>query len=294
VAALGTEVRHIIEVRNVSGVPVTGLVQANFVVTLRRQDSASLVSGSETVTITEIGSGGYWVTYTPADAAALYLLTVTHALHIVTPDRFEDQVAAGVVPASGPWLSTLANVKRDLKIEKSDDDARISALLESVTRQAERYCGRQLVSAAVTEYLDGQGCRALVLGNPLVTAIASVYESQSQPPVYDATTLLTSGVHYWLQGDGKTGILRRVGRGWSCGTDAVKVIYTAGFTTIPADLERSAVEVIAVKLIKGRTQRYHASTEERAEDGSVIGITRDDITPNALAVWDAYSDRRVA
>jgi len=296
VAALGTEVRHIFEVRNVSGVLVTGLVQANFVVLLRRQDGASsLVTASETVTITEIASGQYWATYTPEDAAALYILTVSHALHVVTPDRWEDSVAAGVVPPSGPWLSTLTNVKRDLNMtDRNDDDARISALLEAVTRQAEMHCGRKLVSGEVTDYLDGRDYKRLVLSSPLVSAVASVHESADEPPVYDSTTLLVAGEDYWLQGSGASGILIRVGRCWPCGPDAVKVVYTAGFTTVPGDLERSAIEIIAVKLSKGRSQRYHATTEERAEDGSVVGISRDDITPNALLVWERYADRRAA
>jgi hypothetical protein len=58
---------------------VTGLVQGNFTVSLWNP-SGSEVSGSIPVTITEVGEGGYEVTFTP-NVAGVWLLKIAHATH---------------------------------------------------------------------------------------------------------------------------------------------------------------------------------------------------------------------
>lgn len=106
---------------------------------------------------------------------------------------------------------------------------------------ADAYCQRSLESGARDEYYDiGIGQTQLVLRNAPVTAISAISEdAQGTTP----TTLLTAD----YVRDDSAGILTRVGAGWSSGVGAVRVQYTAGYTsaTAPVGLKRALTQLVA-------------------------------------------------
>ena len=188
------------------------------------------------------------------------------------------------------YLTDLTTVKTSLKINVADDDARITLLLPAVTKWVQNYTRRILISGTVTDLKDGFGADSVVLRDYPVTAVSKVYSSVTVPRVYDATTEVAVDTGYVT--DLSSGIVKRVDGGFfGCGPQTVKIAYTAGYATVPEDLARAAIEVIAIKLVKGKTQSYHLAGESRG-DGSVTytadTVSRHDIPFHALQVFDFY------
>lgn len=276
---------------------MTGLVTGAFTLTLRRRSGANLISSSETVSVQEISGGEYWVYYTPTAAATLYILDVAmvSASYQVSPGQFQDDIQSTAATTSGPYLTTRDAFKLSWGITRSDDDARIDALLAQVTTLFETTCGRGFALAQVTEYprILGHYLRRVFLARPPYQAMTSLHLSTSVPRVYDSTTLLVEGTDYIVEES--SGIVEFQSPREVCGPlmKVVRAIYTGGYDPIPSDLERAAQEVIGVKLDKGKGHLYHVLNESRA-DGSISGVRFDDITPNAQAVIDRYTLQAVA
>lgn len=288
-SALNQEQRRTFEVTDIAGQPVTGLVTGDFTLTLQRQSGDSLVAATETPTVLEIGGGLYWAIFTPTAAAGIYRLEITHASHFVNPQIIQIDVE-GYTPPIGPYLTTRDNVKAALNITGSDDDARIDSLLAVVTDFIQSYCNRTFASDTLTEYpkVNGYNASTVNLKRYPVTSVTSVHVSTDLPRVYGADELLTADEDYILDED--PGILHRTdGSAWPTGIKAVKVVYVGGYSTIPADLERAAIEIIAVKLNKGKFQLYHVTQEDAAE-GGIRMLRWEDIPTTTQQVLDDYRD----
>ena len=299
-AQLNQEIRHVFEVVNPdTGATVTGLVTEDFTLTLKRESSGSLASATETVAVTEISDGLYWVTYTPTADLGVYYLTVDHASYICTPAQFQDDVESGFAASGGPYLTTRTNVKTALGITGTKFDSAIDALLAQVTDLVQTYCRRTFAQATYTEYYKafGEGSTVLVLRQYPVDSVTSVHVSTELPRSYGSDELLTADEDYFLE-DADAGLLERVDGGvWPAKAKATKVVYVAGYSTIPGDLERAAIEIICMKMYKagagGGNLLYPFQGISQGE-GAVTGVRLNDIPPQTREVLDAYRDKRVA
>lgn len=280
---------------DLSGAAVTALTGADFTFTLERYVSGSgMVAVSDAVSVAEIDSvnspGDYLITWTPTEGTGLHRLSVAtvDTSNIPSEDTYLDDVSGIYTASGGPWLSTLGNVKSSLDITVTAEDDRIDALLAAVTTWGESFCGRKFFSAARTEYYaaGGVGNVLLVLDVWPVTSVTSVHESLDLPRVWDATTLLTANEAYLYNPD--NGFLHRVdGSDWATDPRSIQVIYTAGYATAPADIERAAIELIAAKLQKGKQEQYHI-TSTNVGDGAIGGIRFDDMSPHTRATFELY------
>lgn len=289
---LNSEVRHVVTVQDLSGIPVTGLTSANFTTTLRRRSGASLVTSAESVSVLEIGGGQYWFYYTPTAAATLYILSVAPVslAHALNPDEFQDTIEAASTATSGPYLTTRENLKTAFGWSSSTDrDAKIDALLPQVTDLFQTYCNRQFVQASVTEYPAplSSVIQTIIVGRPPIASVTSLWVSTAIPRVYDSTTLLVNGTDYLTSEDGQWVELVSPRCVYGPPSRVVKITYVGGYATIPGDLERAAQEVIGVKIAKASGNLYHVMGVTAA-DGAMTGLRFDDVTPNAQAVMDAY------
>lgn len=287
-----TEARFVIEVRGLSGSLITGLVTANFTFDLRRESGGSLVASGETVTIQEIGTGLYWVKLTPASASERYRLVVAEGAFADSASgihEFQFEVESGFAPVGGPYLSTRDSVKTALGITGNAEDARIDALLVSVTVFAETYCGRQFFDATYTWFapVRNTGISELRPPNTPVAAVTSIHVSTSIPRVYGSAELLVADTDYIVDGDE----IHRIGACWPAGIRTVRVVYDGGYAVIPSDLQRAAEEIIAAKLFKARDHQYHFTSFTR-DDGGLAGIRFDDMPDNARMVLDFYRSWR--
>jgi hypothetical protein len=160
-------------------------------------------------------------------------------------------------------LTTTAKVKAFLNIANSDFDAILLTFHEAVSKEAEFYCGRNFGMSSYTEYFDGKIMNELVLSQYPISAITSIHDDVDH--VYGADTLLDSSTDYVV--DLVNGIIKLDNLYFYDGKQNVKVVYTAGYATIPLDLELAVNKLTTCEFIK--SQNYINAVEgfESKSDG---------------------------
>ncbi len=173
-------------------------------------------------------------------------------------------------------LITLQDYKDAEGLSTPKEDLRINALLPSVSQLVKTYCGNSFVdyySSNKTEtFTIDWGTNIVQLTESPVNTIVSVQERTSYSDSY--STLTTGNYEYHL--DTKTDSIRRTGssgfKNWPTGVDAVKVVYTAGWSAVPSDLKLAVIDLITYYLkdehkerrtIAGASIQNAASTSQR-------------------------------
>ena len=145
-------------------------------------------------------------------------------------------------------LITLASYKEAEGLSTPKEDLRINALIPSVSQLVKTYCGNSIVdfysSNKTEEFNIDWGTHIVQLTESPVNAIVSVQERQSYSTSY--TTLTTGAYEYYL--DTTTDSILKTNSGsyqnWPRGVGAVKVVYTAGYSATPKDLELAVIDLI--------------------------------------------------
>lgn len=135
-------------------------------------------------------------------------------------------------------LISVARMRLNPELADVDED-RLQSLAKVVSARAERFCQREFSQAERTETYDGNGSPELWLNAIPVTLIDSV-------TVLDTDGTENSLTTSYLRTDADVGRVRIVGSGaeylvFPRGFQNIKVVYTAGFATIPEDLQEALV-----------------------------------------------------
>lgn len=208
-------------------------------------------------------------------------------------------------------LATLTDVKTHLGITGTDEDTRLTAWLAAAIAAVNNACqGVDFESSTRTEYYQPDGYQLITKHRP-ISSVTSVYEDPDAKwgdvaGSYGASTLLTEGEDYALVRDGsglngeiaKSGIIVRINRRWAQvntplaypntnyqlltqavqpSVGAVKLVYVAGYTTVPADVTTAVcfeVDAIRQKAGKGGQQVTSESLGEYSYSakGDAMGI----------------------
>ena len=145
-------------------------------------------------------------------------------------------------------------------------DARINVIVDSVSELVKNYCGTSIIddySSAKTEYfdiLDAKTTRVMLDEGPIRT-VTSVSERESQADSY--VTLITensdsSGKYEYIVDSMTDSIIRTnedVDKAFPKGRKAVKVIYTAGYSSCPEDLKLAIFDLVKYYLKDERKER---------------------------------------
>ena len=149
-------------------------------------------------------------------------------------------------------LITLATYKHAEGLSTPKEDLRINALIPSVSQLVKTYCGNSFVdfySSNKTETFNiNWGTYIVQLTESPINTIVSVQERQSYS---DAYVTLTTGAYEYALDKNTDSVLRTTTGGyqnWPTGVDAVKVVYTAGYSATPADLELAVIDLITYYL----------------------------------------------
>ncbi len=129
-------------------------------------------------------------------------------------------------------FTTLDAVKSWLNMNVADFDDTLTRLIGAVTVAMQTYMNRDILSASYTDNIDGVGGSFVILGNYPITAVSSVTVG-----VQAITAYTFSGAGVYLD------------PGWSFtrGRNNVHIAYTAGFASVPADLEQACIETVAMR-----------------------------------------------
>ena len=163
-------------------------------------------------------------------------------------------------------LVTLQQYKDFAGLQGVKTDARINTIIPQVTQIVKTYCGTSLIdyySSAKTEYfdiLDRLTTRVMLDEGPIV-AVTSVQERDSQSDSY--VTLITensdsSGKYEYIVDSMTDSIIRtseEVDKSFPKGRKAVKVVYTAGYSSCPEDLKLAIFDLVKYYLKDERKER---------------------------------------
>ncbi len=170
-------------------------------------------------------------------------------------------------------------LKLELGIPAADttEDNLLTALMGQASTLIENYCDRLFGADEFTEFYSGDGTPILALNQRPVIAIANLWMNDSafwgQAGTYG--TALTQGADYALQidqrdGTSNSGLVLSINGAWDIpfnyapgliypflgpGNGNIKVQYTAGYVTIPQDIQLALfMQVAAIRNTKNYGQ----------------------------------------
>lgn len=209
--------------------------------TIKDSSGALSSAGSVTVTITApdgtattsavlapTGTGLYDYDYVTTQAGRHVVRWVsTGAVQAAYTDTFD------AVPADPGLIVSLADMKKQLNMTGTADDAELIEFGQAATAVVEQYVGA-VARRVVAETVNGGRSSVLLTTTPVI-GVTSVTESG---------TVLDASGYYLIPG---SGVLQRVAGltsiSFLSGTGNVTVVYTAGKTIVPAN-ERLAAKMI--------------------------------------------------
>lgn len=188
-----------------------------------------------------------------------------------------DQITQTVAPSVEPV--TLAEVKAHLRVDGSDEDDLLSALIVGAREWAENYTGRAFVDRTlrvdIPDFYDD-----ILLPFAPVSAIVSVqYWDTSSPSVQQT---LSSDI-YDLNRDT---VYRKHGESWECvypRPDAVSITFKAGYASnsSPEDITENIPQSVKQAMLLAIGDMY----ENR--EGKIIGVSQS-TNPTVLALLHPY------
>lgn len=172
-------------------------------------------------------------------------------------------------------LTAKATIKTLLGISDTSLDDVIDLLIPQADAIIKGYLKREIEEATYTEYYSGTGDQTLILKQTPVQSITSVNEDRDGfygdgTDAFPASTLLVEGTDYVLRKDdasatevSKSGILYRINSAWprpysrkrgqiasspGIAMGNIKVVYVAGWETVPADITFAANKLVTSML----------------------------------------------
>jgi hypothetical protein len=169
-------------------------------------------------------------------------------------------------------IITISELKTYLDIEDTTDDDRLQSVIVAVTDFFETECNRKFESRDYTEYYNGDGGNELFLNQFPINSSSDeieIYTSISVPRDYTDNQISSD----YIVIESKIGLIHLISDYFPKGTQTVKVVYNAGYETIPYDLKRAALELGALMWSKEKNQIDIISTY--SIQGSNITIQAD-------------------
>lgn len=181
-------------------------------------------------------------------------------------------------------LCTREEVKSYMSMtgSNSDIDSTIKDLCNRLSATIESYCGREFSSAEYTEYHNGYGNVILYTNNYPVTSVSGIWEDTSRD--WPVNTEVDSDEYFVNEG----AIYRRDAYflDWPM---SIKIIYTAGYATIPYDLKQACI----VEVARSYEQRKEQGVDTKAYADANTTYVLDDFLPNSKLVIDLYKHRKI-
>jgi len=144
-------------------------------------------------------------------------------------------------------LITIATYKTAEGIQATKDDAKLELLITSVSQLVKTYCNTTFVdyyTSAKTELSNINYNEAFVQlsEGPVVMSEGNKPVVSERDSITSSYTTLTQDVDYYVDTD--LDCIYRMNKAWPKGPGAVKVVYKAGYATIPADLKLAVIDLI--------------------------------------------------
>ena len=193
-------------------------------------------------------------------------------------------------------LITLAEYKEAEGLSNPKDDLRLQTLIPSISELVKTYCGNSLVdyystNKVETFSIDWATSVVQLTESPLNTVV-SVEERRSYNEAY--TTLTLANFDYYV--DASTDSIFRTNNGgrtinWATGVGAVKITYTAGYSTLPVDLKLAVIDLMTYYFKREHKERRTlggASIQNSATTSQADNVGFPDHIKRILDLYKTY------
>ena len=174
-------------------------------------------------------------------------------------------------------LTELTKVREWIGIKTETDDILLGRLITAASAFIVSFLDRSIFTASYVEYRDGPGGYTISLLNYPVTAVSALEINGV------AMTLATGTVNYGYQFSDRQIVMR--GYKFTRGIRNVQVSYTAGYATVPLDIEQACLELVAYKY---RSRDWVGQASKIVGSENVSFITKE-IPENALGTLQRWS-----
>jgi len=192
-------------------------------------------------------------------------------------------------------LITLEQYKEAEGIQSPKEDARLEALIPSVSQLVKTYCGNSIVDYYATNKTEliniNWDTDVIQLTESPANTIVSVEERDSYSGSYNTLTEASFEFYFDQVTDS---VFRTTGgsyRNWRKGPGAVRVVYTAGYETVPADLQLAVIDLITYYLKdehKERRTLAGASVQNQASTSQTNNVAFPDHIKRVLDLYKNF------
>ena len=147
-------------------------------------------------------------------------------------------------------LTTLSTVKEYLGLTGTGEDVLLNRLMDWATDFIHSHCGRIFPQGGYDEYIDGDGTETLL---------------SHQFPILSVNSLEVDGI---VKGStsfvlySPLGLLKLKSGVFPRGKKNVRLQYTAGYATIPKDVEQACIELVALRYYDRGRERLGVASKE--------------------------------
>lgn len=194
-------------------------------------------------------------------------------------------------------LISLASLKSYLGITVTTWDTFLESCVDAATAQAELYTARKLKAR---DYSYDSADEAYDADNAVIDGNGLDRIAVPQYPIVSLTTLLVDGVEIDARAtvyesgyvlDKAAGIVMLAGYLFTAGLRNIELVYNAGYSTVPDDLEQAVIEQAAILYKESSVGgALLGVASKQLPDGSISYATRD-LLPTVKMVLERYKKR---
>jgi len=182
-------------------------------------------------------------------------------------------------------LTVLLTAKEHLNIPEADvtQDNVIKRLINASSAMIEDYLDRKILSRTYTEYYDGRGNDRMLLSNWPVTKPTELWDDPSS--LFTDTSNKFDLAEYEVDGDGPNAIgVVLLGQRFGKGTRNIKVVYVAGYATVPYIIQESCLLHIEFMYTMRQDRRIGTQTKGKNQEnityrGTLPEFVQEMLTP---------------
>lgn len=163
-----------------------------------------------------------------------------------------------------------------------DVDELLCNLINNVSRSIDSYVGEVFYIAGYTEYFDGDNTDRIIPEHYPVNLITSLHSDEDR--VFDATTLIDSTSYVIVN---KIYVRLLANEYFENGIQNIKLVYQAGPSSVPLDLQQACAEIVAWKFKEGRGGG-DLNVQSKTRTDSTTTYFGEAIPKSAKAVLDRY------
>jgi hypothetical protein len=177
--------------------------------------------------------------------------------------------------AASTDLTTLDNLKGYMVNSGQTNDVLLQRMITAISLEMETRMNRDIVSTSYSKSFDGTGGKVLVMPDYPVTAVSSVTIDGQIVPL---GSVITPG-YYFTPSE-----IVLNGYRFCAGKQNVVIVYTAGYSTVPADLEQACIGLIQFRL----AERGRVGEASRSMGGQTTSFIQKEMPDWIMGVMNNY------